>query len=99
MIRRPPRSTLFPYTTLFRSHLPAVVAALLEHPREHLAKRDRATVRAVEVVRVRRVGGEAVEEAVDVGAIERLGERADYRHASNSAAAPWPPPTHIVTTP
>src|SRR2546426_12103553 len=25
MIRRPPRSTLFPYTTLFRSHGPAVV--------------------------------------------------------------------------
>src|SRR5947207_8671055 len=24
MIRRPPRSTLFPYTTLFRSHVPAV---------------------------------------------------------------------------
>src|SRR6266498_4546635 len=24
MIRRPPRSTLFPYTTLFRSHLPVV---------------------------------------------------------------------------
>src|SRR2546430_9646228 len=23
MIRRPPRSTLFPYTTLFRSHAPA----------------------------------------------------------------------------
>src|SRR3989475_1766204 len=26
MIRRPPRSTLFPYTTLFRSGLPAVAA-------------------------------------------------------------------------
>src|SRR2546425_3524319 len=26
MIRRPPRSTLFPYTTLFRSHLRAVRA-------------------------------------------------------------------------
>src|SRR3712207_6876722 len=26
MIRRPPRSTLFPYTTLFRSHLVDVVA-------------------------------------------------------------------------
>src|SRR2546427_4827420 len=25
MIRRPPRSTLFPYTTLFRSHLVALV--------------------------------------------------------------------------
>src|SRR3712207_7542745 len=24
MIRRPPRSTLFPYTTLFRSHLPGL---------------------------------------------------------------------------
>src|SRR3712207_8265512 len=33
MIRRPPRSTLFPYTTLFRSRMrwamPALVAALL----------------------------------------------------------------------
>src|SRR2546427_9851683 len=27
MIRRPPRSTLFPYTTLFRSHLAAEAAA------------------------------------------------------------------------
>src|SRR3712207_7832468 len=27
MIRRPPRSTLFPYTTLFRSHHPAALAA------------------------------------------------------------------------
>src|SRR2546426_9035128 len=26
MIRRPPRSTLFPYTTLFRSDVPEVVA-------------------------------------------------------------------------
>src|SRR2546430_12162658 len=26
MIRRPPRSTLFPYTTLFRSHLPSEAA-------------------------------------------------------------------------
>src|SRR2546425_5235444 len=27
MIRRPPRSTLFPYTTLFRSHLPPEIDA------------------------------------------------------------------------
>src|SRR3712207_7317437 len=38
MIRRPPRSTLFPYTTLFRSggtlvqHLPAVVGTDLHCP-------------------------------------------------------------------
>src|SRR3712207_9592413 len=30
MIRRPPRSTLFPYTTLFRSHDAAVDGALRE---------------------------------------------------------------------
>src|SRR6202021_3920809 len=30
MIRRPPRSTLFPYTTLFRSHAKAV--AFYDHP-------------------------------------------------------------------
>src|SRR2546426_6587007 len=34
MIRRPPRSTLFPYTTLFRSQ-----AALLAHPRDVCAER------------------------------------------------------------
>src|SRR2546430_7583583 len=34
MIRRPPRSTLFPYTTLFRSSLSAArtLARLLENP-------------------------------------------------------------------
>src|SRR6478672_2849860 len=41
MIRRPPRSTLFPYTTLFRSARPAVAQAALgrdpraEGPRAH----------------------------------------------------------------
>src|SRR3712207_6971776 len=36
MIRRPPRSTLFPYTTLFRSELG--VAAELEEERRHAAR-------------------------------------------------------------
>src|SRR6266498_4947346 len=35
MIRRPPRSTLFPYTTLFRSDAPDRCAGLLSHV-EHL---------------------------------------------------------------
>src|SRR2546429_7353976 len=37
MIRRPPRSTLFPYTTLFRSHVyrePAAAHAVRELPAE-----------------------------------------------------------------
>src|SRR5256885_856042 len=33
MIRRPPRSTLFPYTTLFRSHKVAVRAAMISSVR------------------------------------------------------------------
>src|SRR2546430_16922491 len=36
MIRRPPRSTLFPYTTLFRSHAPKDEAARLFGDREQL---------------------------------------------------------------
>src|SRR3989442_12004656 len=32
MIRRPPRSTLFPYTTLFRSLLAFFIAALMATP-------------------------------------------------------------------
>src|SRR3712207_9110999 len=31
MIRRPPRSTLFPYTTLFRSDRPRVTVAPVKH--------------------------------------------------------------------
>src|SRR5258708_15476873 len=32
MIRRPPRSTLFPYTTLFRSRLELATSAVTVHP-------------------------------------------------------------------
>src|SRR2546421_6965236 len=40
MIRRPPRSTLFPYTTLFRSRLPHPGAAARDHrpPGRHAAR-------------------------------------------------------------
>src|SRR2546426_638677 len=57
MIRRPPRSTLFPYTTLFRSRLPAVEALLAEpdvgallaagaHPRALVVRAVRETIDA-----------------------------------------------------
>src|SRR3712207_8246744 len=36
MIRRPPRSTLFPYTTLFRSHISEIVSRRIEDPAEVL---------------------------------------------------------------
>src|SRR2546429_3580707 len=54
MIRRPPRSTLFPYTTLFRSESPvAIGVADQEEPRlaarsapEHHSARTRLPLRA-----------------------------------------------------
>src|SRR3712207_7951746 len=61
MIRRPPRSTLFPYTTLFRSAraLLAVEAGrtlmLLDEPTAHL---DARTERAI-LATVRRLGERA----------------------------------------
>src|SRR2546422_1993731 len=58
MIRRPPRSTLFPYTTLFRSLGPRrrasaalavgdpdLLAALAPHELEEVADRDRKSTR------------------------------------------------------
>src|SRR3712207_8489442 len=40
MIRRPPRSTLFPYTTLFRSsYMEAPDGALVEYAGDHAAER------------------------------------------------------------
>src|SRR5258708_21299834 len=39
MIRRPPRSTLFPYTTLFRSLLEARQLGLVEQPAELVVAR------------------------------------------------------------
>src|SRR2546427_11285060 len=46
MIRRPPRSTLFPYTTLFRSFQQAIVDVLVE---KSLAAAKRCGVRDVVV--------------------------------------------------
>src|SRR2546430_11202219 len=52
MIRRPPRSTLFPYTTLFRSRRPALEAAAsgahgpcVPLPEAHGASLDRKSTR------------------------------------------------------
>src|SRR2546430_4287789 len=53
MIRRPPRSTLFPYTTLFRSHpprigddrLPLTHLVVIPAPRLRLDRLDRKSTR------------------------------------------------------
>src|SRR2546422_8037202 len=44
MIRRPPRSTLFPYTTLFRSHRLAIAESELAHAGTDLPKEVKAII-------------------------------------------------------
>src|SRR2546427_6785699 len=44
MIRRPPRSTLFPYTTLFRSHWASITKTLTAVAVMQLRDRDRLSL-------------------------------------------------------
>src|SRR2546422_3459206 len=48
MIRRPPRSTLFPYTTLFRSHHDRIVQLLLAEVAHEHRRRVQVVHRQVE---------------------------------------------------
>src|SRR3712207_7601740 len=79
MIRRPPRSTLFPYTTLFRSH----VLALPPHGRPARARRRRVR----RAVRRDRGGHRArVERAVTREPLDRKSTRLNSSHANISYA-------------
>src|SRR3712207_7906130 len=76
MIRRPPRSTLFPYTTLFRSGLSAVPAqALLVEARDELDVVDHLGDRpAAEARRDREVAQVPHEHAADARSARRSEE-------------------------
>src|SRR2546430_8167959 len=57
MIRRPPRSTLFPYTTLFRSRQSQRVAGDGQrrvHPRQVAARPNKGTILAILAARMDR---------------------------------------------
>ena len=49
MIRRPPRSTLFPYTTLFRSRLGSALNPLSSHTRKQRQEKSLASSAAAEL--------------------------------------------------
>src|SRR2546422_11610108 len=73
MIRRPPRSTLFPYTTLFRS----VEAARALAPGEELEHRLHGPDRHRRPWR--RVRGDVREDVLDDGPVARVGPDAGGR--------------------
>src|SRR3989442_8714664 len=92
MIRRPPRSTLFPYTTLFRSLLGTEVRN--DYARTHLQKPpdyDLGAVAAVYAELERRAQAWLAAEGVEPAA-RRVTRLADlrYRHQGFELTVPWP---------
>src|SRR3712207_7144529 len=83
MIRRPPRSTLFPYTTLFRSRDPRLcIRAHVQRQPRLPARTDRERARDLRLVADRRRGlGRAVEPDQD-----RKSTRLNSSHANISYA-------------
>src|SRR3712207_6866784 len=83
MIRRPPRSTLFPYTTLFRS---AVVAELsFPEVRMAVAVGAERRLRVVQVQAAQTVETDLAVEGVD-DALDRKSTRLNSSHANISYA-------------
>src|SRR2546426_6297710 len=77
MIRRPPRSTLFPYTTLFRSpqSVPGRDMAL-ERPRQRPAQRvDHHVAHEIDALR-----GHALRDQVAAGVADRKSTRLNSSH-------------------
>src|SRR5258707_2395205 len=84
MIRRPPRSTLFPYTTLFRSRLPTLEETFT--PEAAVDDRDLRLLQAVfrlGLLAGRLVARRLVEEARD--AIDAIRDRKSTRLNSSHA--------------
>src|SRR3712207_8032466 len=79
MIRRPPRSTLFPYTTLFRSLLGS-------HPRGAGLARVRASAAPPDGSRAAPVQNEGVVEEPDHARKDRKSTRLNSSHANISYA-------------
>src|SRR3712207_8338807 len=79
MIRRPPRSTLFPYTTLFRSALDLDFTG----ERAALRRRDPSTRSGAAPGTGRRCGAEAAREGVG---LDRKSTRLNSSHANISYA-------------
>src|SRR2546430_5999629 len=93
MIRRPPRSTLFPYTTLFRSQCPfetlrevgpqlSQLQRLTPEPRDHHLLRVAAVERELSREHLERDDPERV----DVGARDRKSTRLNSSHSQISYA-------------
>src|SRR3712207_6934613 len=85
MIRRPPRSTLFPYTTLFRSLVPFGAAAFLPLHQLEVAAGGAVEAGEEELAGLGFAGGGAAVLEDDVEAVARGEDRKSTRLNSNHA--------------
>src|SRR5438067_3336517 len=82
MIRPPPRSTLFPYTTLFRSHRkPACVDRLPDRCERRIAERA-----SVDIREHHHAGRSGCARAIELGERDRKSTRLNSSHVSISYA-------------
>src|SRR2546430_12548837 len=103
MIRRPPRSTLFPYTTLFRSnplqHLSALAHAQDDGPGADIHEQIDRHVDEDAPDAVRRRGGEADQRISDMADRDRKSTRLNSSHSQISYAVFCLKKKHLLGTP
>src|SRR3712207_8527279 len=86
MIRRPPRSTLFPYTTLFRSTLADQIAVAIESARAFTAQREEAwTLNSLLQVAENIAHASSLDQLLP-GIVDRKSTRLNSSHANISYA-------------
>src|SRR3989454_11597695 len=90
MIRRPPRSTLFPYTTLFRSlrkRLPLMVGAQRERPPapERVAEDEVEGAQPGELVALDRPAAQVAEVAAHALGVERAAQEREGRSEEHTS--------------
>src|SRR2546430_16181054 len=95
MIRRPPRSTLFPYTTLFRSLDHEVRAVSAEHVEVTMGEVDDLQDRENE----RHADGDQGVDDADDGAVRGLDQQVVPAHRLTSAPAMSPQGSPRAVTP
>src|SRR3712207_8138695 len=85
MIRRPPRSTLFPYTTLFRSMLARMDIVSVNCPHTpatyHLLSARRLKLMKPEAIIVNTARGEIIDETADRKSTRRNSSHANISYA------------------
>src|SRR3712207_8576407 len=86
MIRRPPRSTLFPYTTLFRSPRFTMLETIREYAAERLAASEEAPLRARHAAYFAQLGERAEPGFHGREEVDRKSTRLNSSHANISYA-------------